>query len=89
MTNNRTNFIKRDSNIIQLAAGVSAHEVTVDLKVSVLKPKHADWIVEIFDRFQSKRGQEINKAGLKRSGITEALDMTNFHTQDPFATIVA
>ena len=92
-TNNRTNFIKRDANIIlfknysslhrlagQLAAGVLAHEVKVDLKISVLKPKRAEWIVQIFDRFHSNRGQEIIKAGFRRSGITEALDKITFPT---------
>ena len=73
----------------QLATGVSADEVKVDLRISVLKPKHAEWIVQIFDRFQSNynRGQEIIKAGFRKS-CTEALDMTTFPSQDPFATIV-
>ena len=44
-------------------------------------PKHAEWIVQIFDLFQSSRGQEIVKAGFKRSGITEALDMITFPTR--------
>ena len=67
---------------------LTAHEVKVDLRISVLKSKHAEWIVQIFDRFQSNRGQEIIKAGFRKSCITEALDMTTFPSQDPFGTIV-
>ena len=44
--------------------------------------------MQIFDRFQSDRGQEIIKAGFRKSCITEALDMTTFPSQDPFGTIV-
>ena len=45
--------------------------------------------MQIFDLFQRNRGQEIIKAGFRRSGITEALDMITFPTQDLLATIVA
>lgn len=68
----------------QLTSGVSPHDIKVDLRISILKPKHAQWIVRIFDRFQSDRGAAIIKAGFRRAGITEALEMTSFPAQDPF-----
>lgn len=34
----------------QLTTGVAAHYVAVDLRLSVLKVKHASWIVEIFNK---------------------------------------
>ena len=45
---------------------------------------HAEWIVNIFNKFQSEMGANIIKAGFRKSGITEALEMTSFPVQDPF-----
>ena len=43
-----------------MAAGVGTHDVAVHLRLSVLKAKHADWIVEIYIyKFQSDKGVTI------------------------------
>ena len=36
-------------------------EVSVDLRLSVLNSKHATWIIEIFEKFQSDKGATIIK----------------------------
>ena len=68
----------------QLTAGAEPHDASVDLRLSVLKDKHARWIVEIFDTFQTDRGKTIIKNGLRKSAITEAIEMLKFSEQDPF-----
>ena len=68
----------------QLTQGVPAHEVKVDVRLSILKPKHADWIVSVFNKFQSEKGRKIILSGFRKSHITEALSMSSFPQQDPF-----
>ena len=36
------------------------------------------------NKFQSETGANIIKVGFRKSGITEALEMTSFPVQDPF-----
>ena len=60
------------------------HDVSVDLRLSVLKVRHAKWIVEIFNKFQTDRGKTIIKNGFRKSAITEAIEMLEFPEQDPF-----
>ena len=50
----------------------------------MLKAKHASWIVEIFNKFQSEKGVAIIKNGFRKAGITEAIEMVDFPEQDPF-----
>ena len=68
----------------QLTAGAEPHDVIVDLRLSVLKVRHAKWIVEIFNKFQTDRGKTIIKNGFRKSAITEAIEMLEFPEQDPF-----
>ena len=49
-----------------------------------MKVRHAKWIVEIFNKFQTDRGKTIIKNGLRKSAITEAIEMLEFPEQDPF-----
>ena len=46
---------------------VGAHDVAVDLRLSVLKAKHASWIVEIFNKFQSEKGVAKIKNGFMQT----------------------
>ena len=42
-----SSFYKNESEVKrQLAAGVGTHDVAVHLQLSVLKAKHANWIVD-------------------------------------------
>ena len=68
----------------QLAAGVGTHDVAVHLRLSVLKAKQANWIVEIYNQFQSDKGVTIIKSDFRKSDITEAIEMVEFPEQEPF-----
>ena len=68
----------------QLDAGTQPHDVQVDLKISTLKPLHAKWIVDVYNRFLTEKGKNIIKNGFRRSGITEAMSFISFPEQDPF-----
>ena len=58
---------------LQLAAGVGTHDVTVYCRLSFLKTKHANWILEIYNKF-SYKGVTIIKSGFRKADITEAID---------------
>ena len=46
--------------------------------------RHAKWIVEISNKFQTDRGKTIIKNEFRKSAITEAIKMLEFPEQDPF-----
>ena len=54
----------------QLAAGVGTYDVAVQLRLSVLKPKHANWIIEMYNKFQSDKGVTIIKSVFRKAYIT-------------------
>ena len=60
---------------LQLTAGVGTHDVADNLRLSVLKAKHANWIVEIYNKFQFDKGVTIIKSGFRKAEFPE---------QDPF-----
>ena len=43
-----------------------------------------NWIVEIYNRFQSDKGVTIIKSGFRKADITEAIEMVEFPQKDPF-----
>ena len=52
--------------------GKKSHEIEVDVRLSVIKPLHAKWIVKFYDYLKSKPDIVIN--GWRKSGIIEKLD---------------
>ena len=54
------------------------------LRLSVLKAKHANWIVDIYNKFQSDKGVTIIMSGFRKADITEAIEMVEFPEQEPF-----
>ena len=51
----------------------------------MLKPLHAQWMVNMFNFFTTDKGKEVIAKGWKRSGITSVLDGTLFlPIEDPF-----
>ena len=72
----------------QPTTGVGAHAIAVDLRLSVLKTKHADWVVEIYSKFESDKGVTISKKGFTKAGITEAIEMIEVLEQDPFSHLI-
>jgi len=61
--------------------GRKAHEIKVDVRLSIVKPLHSKWMVQFYDYVRSKLDLVIN--GWKTSGITDNLKKEI--TLDPFA----
>lgn len=69
----------------QLDRGVQLEDVDVDFRLTVLKPLHAQWMVNMFDFFTTDKGKEIIAKGWKRAGITGVLDGSLIlPVEDPF-----
>ena len=58
-------FTKWYSSFIsaQLAEGKEIEDVEVPLKLPVLKPLHAKWVIDLFNHFISKKGRKIQMVG--------------------------
>ena len=75
----------------QVQNGKSAEEIEVDLRLSVIKPLHAQWLVNIYMHFTSAScGQDTILRGWKKAGISGLLDGTiTLPPEDPFEQIYA
>ena len=72
----------------QLNRGVTAHDVKVGLKLSIMKPLHAKWITEMYHHL--KRSKQIVISGFRKAHITEAVSEADQLAQlceNPFAEI--
>ena len=70
----------------ELDAGKSPDNVSVDLKMSIVKEVGARWLVSLYDYFMSN--SSIIKNGFIQAGITEAIsnpERISEITQDPFS----
>ena len=56
----------------------------VDVRLSVIKPKHAIWVTSFFDKMQTERGREIVVQGWERSGIAGFIESQQNRNEDPF-----
>ena len=67
-----------------LEDGMQLDDIDIKLKLSVLKPLQAKWIVELYDHFTSEKAN-----GWKSAGITGAVEggLSNLASLDPFAAI--
>ena len=72
----------------QLNRGVAAHNVKVDVKLSIMKPLHAKWITEMYHHL--KRSKQIEISGFRKVNITKAVTEADQLTQlceNPLAEI--
>ena len=86
----RKEFIQYYSTSVQqLQSGKSADDIEVDLRLTVIKPLHAQWLVSIYSYFTSStHGRDIILKGWKKAGICGVLDGTvTLPPEDPFDTI--
>ena len=75
----------------QLQKKIPMEDIEIKLKVSVLKPLHASWLVDAYNHLTSETGREIIKNGWKSAGISKAVsdglngmeDLDPFHSIDP------
>ena len=60
------------------------HDANVNLKLSKIKPLHAEWLVKVYTDMQN-RGSLIKK-GFQKAGITDALtlSMDYLMNENPF-----
>ena len=75
--------------IQELNSGKGVDNIDIQLKMSVLKPLHANWINDIYNYFTAPEGKEIIANGWKAAYITEALKKgkQGLDPLDPFASI--
>ena len=75
----------------QLQKKIPMEDIEVKLKVLVLKPLHASWLVEVYNHPTSTSGRDIIANGWKSAGISKAVsdglngmeDLDPFHLIDP------
>ena len=73
----------------------SMEEIDIDLKLSVLKPLPASWLIELFDHMTSPAGKAVSLKGWEVAGITDAVkkgtsglpSLDPFHDIDPLSFI--
>ena len=56
----------------------------VDLRLSVLKPIHATWIVSMYNHLSSSEGRQSIAKGWKKAGVTVASGAKKLPPEDPF-----
>ena len=58
----------------QIRRGVSPHDVKVDIRLLVVKPLHARWVIEFYNHMQLAAGRQTIINGFRKAGIKEAYD---------------
>lgn len=87
--NIRKRFITYYSTAVkrQLDSGTALEDIEVNLRLTAIKPLHAQWLVGMYNFFTTERGQQIINAGWKKAGILRLLDgTTELPPTDPFAS---
>ena len=64
-------------------------DIDVEYHLSVLKPLHAKWLLELYNHMSTNEGKEIVANGWKKAGIFDAIKLgsSGFPSLDPFADI--
>ena len=57
----------------QLDAGKPLHDIDIFLRLSLLKPLQAQWMVDLYNQMTKKAAKDIIHSGREASGITDAL----------------
>ena len=52
----------------QLDSGTSFEDIEVDLRMSVIKPLHAGWLVALYDYLTGAEGRRLYLQGMGESG---------------------
>ena len=73
----------------ELEKGTPSDDKEVKLKLSVLKPLHAGWLIDAYDHLTSEVCRKIIANGWQSAGITSAISkgVQGLPTLDPFNTI--
>ena len=73
----------------QWDAGIPLEEVDVKLQLSVMKPIHAHWMLELYNHTTTGEGKKNMMSGWRAASILDAvnLGLRNLPTVDPFSDI--
>ena len=63
-----------DQVAAQLARGVAPHDVKVDVRLLVVKPLHAKWVIDFYHHMQLSAGRKIIRNGFRRGHVRVAFD---------------
>ena len=74
--------------------GKSIKDVDISLKLPIVKPFHAKWLIEMYNLMTSSEGRDVCLKGWKVAGILDATEkgldglqnLDPFHDIDPLAT---
>jgi len=71
-----------------MESGTSTDEVEVDLRLSVLKPLHARWMVSLYNHLTSREGKRYVTKRWEKAGVTGVVNgKTALPPEDPFEEI--
>jgi hypothetical protein len=70
-------------------AGQELDSIDIPLKLSIIKPLHGKWLIEMYNEMSSAVGREVCLKGWQVTGIKEAIDLglSNLPVLDPFEDI--
>ena len=73
----------------QLARGINLENIEVKLKLSLIKPIHAAWVVYFYNHMTTAKGVEIITSGWRAAGILDAIELGSsaLPSTDPFDDI--
>ena len=72
----------------QLGSGMVLDEVDVDLRLSVLKPIHATWIVSMYNHLSSSEGRQSTAKKWKKAGVPDVVNGSKkLPPEDPFEAL--
>ena len=83
-----------DQVIRALDEGKDIKDVEISLKLSIVKPLHTKWLIEMYNHMASSEGRDVFLKGWKVAGILDAAEkgleelpnLDPFHDIDPLAT---
>ena len=73
----------------QMDTGKVLELIDIDFKLSILKPLHAKWLLELFNRMTSEEGKNVNMKGWEVAGISGVVNkaIACLPSLDPFDDI--
>ena len=78
-----------DQISLQLEKGVPIDEIDIKLRLSVMKPLHAEWITDFYNYMTTAESKKIIKSGWLSLGVLDAirLGLNKLPSTDPFDDI--
>ena len=74
---------------LQLEKGVPVDEIDVKLRLSLIKPLHAEWMTHFYNQMTTPESKKVIESGWLAAGIRDAirLGLSNLPSIDPFEEI--